>query len=243
MATAASDVPTVEVDKEHSVIPSVLATRDAQGWKLKEHQATRTKTLTVIVISIIVTLAAAWFTNRAFSSFMALETEQLTDEVESMFLGGIVFLCALFYVFRTIQQFRLNNVVGPAEVIIEQLPLRLNQPYRIQYHRKLHESLDITKIEAKLTCTEYVRFRRGTDMVNESTEVWQQELPFHMSPSGYHGDINLNWTITIPADKPSSFEASHNLIEWAIVVNAEIAGHADANVRFLVPVLPEVLHD
>lgn len=131
----------------------------------------------------------------------------------------------------------------PAELILPKYPLRLGETCPIYYRRRprngtLNKS---ARIEAQLTCDEWVQYSQGTDTVTKTHELWKQPLPESSIVSG-ETQADYSEEIKILPQYPPSFYAKHSQIRWLLTIKLRVPGIPQVcESIFYLQVLPEVL--
>jgi hypothetical protein len=151
---------------------------------------------------------------------------------------AIVFLlaaCLASYLF--LWEILTYSGLGPTCIEISDHPLFPGKTYEIFASQS--GRLRLRKLELKLVCREQVTFQQGTDIRTEAKTV--RELPI-LSQSQVNIQPDLPYEISgnfsVPLDAMHSFQSSHNLIAWMIVVHGEVDRWPKFERQFPVVVFP-----
>ena len=99
--------------------------------------------------------------------------------------------------------------------------------------------MTLKSIEVSLICEEEAVFRQGTNARTESREVFRQPLYAGANAIIRPGEpLEAECDLPIPAEAMHSFRASHNQIQWKLVVHGEIVGWQGFQRSFPVVVRP-----
>lgn len=131
----------------------------------------------------------------------------------------------------------------PAELILPKYPLRLGETCPIYYRRRLRNGTlnRSARIEAQLTCDEWVQYSQGTDTVTKTHELWKQPLPESSIVSG-ETQADYSEEIKILPQYPPSFYAKYSQIRWLLTIKLRVPGIPQVcESTFHLQVLPEVL--
>lgn len=131
----------------------------------------------------------------------------------------------------------------PAELILPKYPLRLGETCPSYYRRRLRSGTlnESARIEAQLTCDEWVQYSQGTDTVTKTHEVWKQSLPESSIVSG-ETQTDYSEKIKILPQYPPSFYAKYSQIRWLLTIKLRVPGIPQVcESTFHLQVLPEVL--
>lgn len=155
-------------------------------------------------------------------------------------LGALLFLAIFplvggFFAFRLLRRWLSRRRLPVVEIEAE--PARLGAPLRV--HLVQRGPARIVRLDARVVCTEHVVFMDGTIERRESHEVYSAPLADEVGLSLRAGD---QWTklgvVELPAE-PCSFAATHNRVEWAVLVKAEIDGWPDYDETFVFRAVPQ----
>ena len=130
--------------------------------------------------------------------------------------------------------------IGPTLVEISHHPLLPGNSYRFFFSQSGH--LTLKAIEVWLICEEEAVFRQGTNARTESREVFRQSLYSGAGAVVRPGEpLEAECDLPIPAGAMHSFRASHNQIQWKLIVRGEIAGWHEFQRSFPVVVRPAAI--
>ena len=100
-------------------------------------------------------------------------------------------------------------------------------------------NLTLQSIEVSLICEEEAVFRQGTNARTESREVFRQSLYAGAGAIIRPGEpLEAECDLPIPAEAMHSFRASHNQVQWKLIVRGEIVGWHGFQRSFPVVVRP-----
>ena len=129
--------------------------------------------------------------------------------------------------------------IGPTRLEISDHPLHPGEKYRVFLSQS--GRLDMNTLRVSLTCEESATYRQGTDTRTETREVFRSELFFH---TGFviHGGLPFETDIEfdVPKGAMHSFAAKNNEINWALMVEGDVAGWPNYRRAFTVIVRPIV---
>jgi hypothetical protein len=185
-------------------------------------------------------LAACVAWNGAVSVFVVMAARSLfagaPDLLMTLFI--VPFLAvgvALVVVF--LRLLRRTAGIGPTLVEISDHPLLPGHGYRLFLSQS--GNLTLKSIEVSLTCEEEAVFRQGTNARTESREVFRQSLYAGADAIIRPGEpLETECDLPIPAEAMHSFRASHNQVQWKLMVRGEILGWHDFQRSFPVVVRP-----
>jgi len=219
-----------------SVLPQVLAQKRPEGYVLND--STRRNIVNAFLIIFTIGWNAIWCSIGIIFFFVFRQQ----NSIVALFINGILLLFAIvgiILVIITIRSLMVTSAFKPAELTFPSWPLRLGERTNVTF-RQQARNVQISKIEAKLRCTEEVSYHVGTDTRTVSEVIWEQALPSSDLPSGLN-QAEAQWRIEIPRDMPPSFTSFHNHIEWSIYVKLHSPRFPDAESYFLLVVLPEMV--
>jgi hypothetical protein len=85
--------------------------------------------------------------------------------------------------------------------------------------------LTLKSIAVSLVCEEEAVFRQGTNARTESREVFRKSLYAGASAIIQPGEpLEAECDLPIPSEAMHSFRASHNQVQWKLIVHGEIIG-------------------
>jgi hypothetical protein len=168
----------------------------------------------------------------AARSFLGGTPDWLMTAFFVPFLGVGVALVVVFA--RLLRQ---TAGIGPTLVEISDHPLLPGHGYRLFLSQS--GNLTLKSIEVSLACEEEAVFRQGTNVRTESREVFRQSLYAGAGAVIRPGEpLAAECDLPVPADAMHSFRASHNQVQWKLVVRGEIAGWRGFQRSFPVVVRP-----
>ncbi len=127
--------------------------------------------------------------------------------------------------------------IGPTLVEISDHPLLPGKGYRLFLSQS--GNLTLESIEVSLACEEEAVFRQGTNARTESREVFRRSLYACPGAIVRPGEpLEAECDLPIPAEAMHSFRASHNQVQWKLIVRGEIAGWHGFERSFPVVVRP-----
>jgi hypothetical protein len=127
--------------------------------------------------------------------------------------------------------------IGPTLVEISDHPLLPGNAYRLFFSQS--GNLTLKSLAVSLICEEEAVFRQGTNARTESREVFRQSLYAGASAVIRPGEpLEAECALPIPAEAMHSFRASHNQVQWKLIVGGEIVGWQGFERSFPVVVRP-----
>jgi hypothetical protein len=127
--------------------------------------------------------------------------------------------------------------VGPTIVEVSDYPLTLGGEYELALTQtgRLHiESLDV-----RLVCEEMATFHQGTNSRATVRRVYEQLLISRQNFEIHHGlPFEARARLPVPAAAMHSFQATHNRVEWKIVVRGAVQRWPDFERGFPLVVCP-----
>jgi len=146
-------------------------------------------------------------------------------------LGG---LFLIYYFFR---QLLLTAAIGPTLLEISDHPLLPGKEYQIYLSQS--GRLTVNSLSVSLVCREEATYRQGTNTRTETRQVYRQELfrreKFEIPPGL---PFETNCALKAPEGAMHSFKSSHNVIDWTLVVEGDIANWPDFKRAFSVVIYP-----
>ena len=157
-----------------------------------------------------------------------------------MLLFPIPFLLvSLWLVWQFIRRGLIARKMAPPTLTVRRWPLYLGATSELIYRRTLRGANEVESLSATLRCTEWVRYRVGTDTHTATHTVWKEELPpATVVPSVEQ--VEGRWRIAIPRELPASFVAPANELRWVVDVTLRAGGVPDDTTSFTLLVRPEV---
>jgi hypothetical protein len=136
-----------------------------------------------------------------------------------------------------VRQIVVTAGIGPTLVEISEHPLQPGGRYQLFFSQS--GRLTVNVLRALLTCEEVVTYRQGTNARTETREVFNQEL-FRREKFEIEGGLpfEMEFDLSLPPGAMHSFKADHNQIDWALVVQGEVAGWPDFKRSFPLVVRP-----
>ena len=122
-----------------------------------------------------------------------------------------------------LRQLLVATSIGPTLVEISDHPLHCGGQYRLFLSQS--GRLKVNTMRISLTCEETATYRQGTNTRIEAQEVYRQELFDRQNfeiQSGLPFETELDFSA--PQRAMHSFKAAHNEINWALVVEGDVAG-------------------
>jgi hypothetical protein len=142
---------------------------------------------------------------------------------------------ALVVVFA--QLLRQTAGIGPTLVEISDHPLVPGNRYRLFLSQSGNRTL--ASVDISLVCEEEAVFRQGTNARTESRQVYRQPLQNGVGATVRPGEpLEMECDLPVPAEAMHSFRASHNQIQWKLLVRGEIVGWHGFERSFPVVVRP-----
>ncbi len=176
--------------------------------------------------------AVSVFVVMAVRSFLAGTPDWLMTLFIVPFLAVGVALVVVFA--RLLRQ---TAGIGPTLVEISDHPLLPGNRYRLFLSQS--GNLTLKSIEVSLICEEEAVFRQGTNARTESREVFRQSLYSGGGAIIRPGEpLEAECDLPIPAEAMHSFRASHNQVQWKLIVRGEIVGWHGFQRSFPVVVRP-----
>ncbi len=162
--------------------------------------------------------AVSVFLVMALRSFLAGTPDWLMTLFIIPFLVVGVALVAVF-----VRLLRHAAGIGPTLVEISDHPLLPGNAYR--FFLSQSGNLTLKSIEVSLVCEEEAVFRQGTNARTESREAFRRALYSGGRAIIRPGEpLEAECDLPIPAEAMHSFRASHNQIQWRLIVHGEIVG-------------------
>ena len=129
--------------------------------------------------------------------------------------------------------------LGPTCIEISEHPLFPGKKYGIFLSQAGRMRLKL--LELHLVCQEAVTFQEGTDIRTESKTVQQIRI-LHKTGIRINPDLPFETSaeFALPDNAMHSFQSSHNMISWMILVHGEVEGWPSFERKFPVIVYPLV---
>jgi hypothetical protein len=175
-------------------------------------------------VSVFVVMAAA--------SLLRGQPDWLMTLFTLPFLGVGVALVVVF-----IKQLRHNAGVGPTLVEISDHPLVPGHNYRVFLSQT--GNLKLKSVDISLTCEEEAVFSQGTNARTETREVFRTKV-FSIADAVIRPSeaLEAECDLPVPPEAMHSFRASHNQVQWKLIVRSEAAGWQSFQRSFPVVVRP-----
>ncbi|MGO9114279.1 MAG: DUF3592 domain-containing protein [Thermoguttaceae bacterium] len=162
--------------------------------------------------------AVSVFVVMAVRSFLAGTPDWLMTLFVVPFLAVGVALVVVF-----VRLLRQTAGIGPTLVEISDHPLLPGHGYRLFLSQS--GNLTLKSIEMSLACEEEAVFRQGTNARTESREVFRQSLYAGAGTIIRPGEpLEAECDLPIPTEAMHSFRASHNQVQWKLIVRGDIVG-------------------
>jgi hypothetical protein len=148
-------------------------------------------------------------------------------------VGAVVVFCRLLLI---------NTGIGPTLMEISDHPLKPGGQYRIFVSQS--GRLQVNSLRVALSCEESATYRQGTNTRTESREVFCREI---FCREGFEVEKGLPFETEVDFEVPEgvmhSFKATHNEINWELIVEGNIPRWPDFKRRFSVIVRSNVEED
>jgi hypothetical protein len=127
--------------------------------------------------------------------------------------------------------------IGPTLLEISDHPLLPGKEYRLFLSQS--GNLKLESITVLLACEEEAVFRQGTNARTESREVFCQSLYRRGGAVVRPGEpLEAECELAVPQQAMHSFRATHNQVQWKLIVRGEAAGWQGFQRSFPVVVRP-----
>jgi len=182
-----------------------------------------------LLVGIAVVLFVTAWTNQHLSSF---DWATLV-----MCIVFVVAACLSIYAF--LWELMIYGGLGPTCLEISEHPLFPGKKYGIFLNQTGRMQLKL--LELHLVCNEEVTYQQGTDIRTESKTVQRirilRKTGIRVNPDHPYETAG---EFALPPDAMHSFESSHNMISWMILVHGEVEGWPNFERKFPVIVYPNV---
>jgi hypothetical protein len=228
-AAAARNVPAPElfdlpaaVDPKYPYIPDCSEITSSPGTRLA-YRLPLTHSPGWTLFGLLVA-CVAW--NGAVSVFVVMAVRSFLagfpDWLMTLFIVPFLVVgIALVVVFARL--LRQTAGIGPTLVEISDHPLLPGNGYRLFLSQS--GNLTLKSIAVSLVCEEEAVFRQGTNARTESREVFRKSLYAGASAIIQPGEpLEAECDLPIPSEAMHSFRASHNQVQWKLIVHGEIIG-------------------
>jgi len=229
------DLP-ASVDPKYPYVPDCSEITSSPGTRLA-YRLPLTQSPGWTLFGLLVA-CVAW--NGAVSVFVVMAVHSILAGISDwlMTLFIVPFLAvgiALVVVFARL--LRHTAGIGPTLVEISDHPLLPGHGYRLFLSQS--GNLKLTTIAVSLICEEEAVFRQGTNARIESREVFRQSLYSGASAIIRPDEpLEAECDLRIPAEAMHSFRASHNQVQWKLIVHGEVIGWHGFQRSFPVVVRP-----
>lgn len=217
-----------------SVLPAIQPEQRPEGLVLKETGG-GCQTLFLVVFTVMWNVIA-W--PIAIGVFVASRSGAGPSPV-LLIVPAIFCLVGLVLLAILVRQGVIASQFKPGELTVSAWPLRLGDDLNVVFRRGVRGNIEVRQVQAKLVCTEVVRYRVGTDTHTAREVVWEEQLPTPALTPGANG-VECYWRIHLPDDGPPSFETNNNTVVWSVDVRLHNQLFPDAQSSFSLLVLPEV---
>jgi len=245
-AAAVRSVPTPEIfdpaigtDPEFPYIPSGSDITSSPGTRLA-YRLPLTHSPGWTLFGLLIA-CLAW--NGAVSVFVVMAIHSYfagaPDWLMTLFIAPFLAVgIALVIVFARL--LRRAAGIGPTLVEISDHPLLPGKSYRLFLSQS--GSLTLKSIEVSLICEEEAVFRQGTNVRTENREVFRQSLHATAGAIIRPGEpLEAECDLPIPSTAMHSFRASHNQVQWKLIVQGDSVGWQGFQRSFPVLVRPEII--
>ena len=198
-----------------SVLPRISVERKPEGTLLRAAQPTRAdvRELILYFIAFLMFAGAALATR---GNLTALAMRGLN--AAGVFMG---FLAVLARHLRRRRLFR-------GTLLFSRWPLRLGDTVAVRFRAMLKKSAPVTEVAAKLQCVEQAVVGNGREVRKPVGVLFELDLPCAKSERHI---VDEEWTVTIPAELPPSFDVAMSKVDWRITA---MLGEVPAEFRLLV---------
>jgi hypothetical protein len=242
-AAAARKVPAAELfdlptpaDPKFPYIPDCSEITSSPGTRLAYRlplvQSPGWRLFGLLAASIVWNAAVSVFVIMAVRSVLLGKPDWLMMLFILPFLGVGAALVAVF-----VRQLRRTARIGPTLVEVSDHPLLAGRNYRVFLSQT--GNLTLKTVEIWLICEEEAVFRQGTNARTETREVVRQALyaaaDAVIRPSEA---LEAECELPVPAAAMHSFRASHNQVQWKLVVHGEVGGSQPFQRTFPVVIRP-----
>jgi len=146
----------------------------------------------------------------------------------------VVGIGAVVYVGRLVL---IAGGVGPTIVEVSAHPLALGGDYELAMSQT--GRLRVESLEVRLVCEEVATFHQGTNTRTTVRRVYEQLLISQQNFEIHHGlPFEARARLQAPSSAMHSFSASHNRVEWKIVVHGVVKRWPDFERGFPLVVWP-----
>jgi hypothetical protein len=147
-------------------------------------------------------------------------------------------LCGIGLVVYFVRQVLVATAIGPTLVEISAQPLSPAKKYEVFLSQS--GRLKLKSLEILLVCEEETTYRHGTNTRTESRRVFQQSLCRRETFEVHRAaPFQIQCDLEIPAGAMHSFKASHNEVQWRLIVRGECDKRRSYERAFPLIVLPD----
>jgi len=198
-----------------SVLPRVFVERTREGTLLRAALPTGADLRGVIVygIAFLAVFAVAFLPKGGISGQIARFTQAAA--FFSVFFGALTTYLRRRRLFR-------------ATLLLPHWPLHLGDTVQARFRAMLKKSARVTEVAAKLQCVENVVIGGGRDVRKPTAVIYELDLPCAKSERQV---IDEEWTLTIPAGLPTSYDVALSKVEWRVTA---LLGEVPADFLLLV---------
>jgi hypothetical protein len=140
-------------------------------------------------------------------------------------------------IYMFVRQLLITTGVGPTLVEISDHPLRPGGSYEILVSQT--GRLKIDEIKVKLVCEETATYRQGTNTRTTHRRVYDREIVSQRDCEIQSGlPLEIRATMAVPSPAMHSFQASHNRVEWKVIVEGQLPRWPDFSRDFAVILQP-----
>jgi hypothetical protein len=136
-----------------------------------------------------------------------------------------------------VKHLRHNAGIGPTLVEISDHPLVPGHNYRVFLSQT--GNLKLKSVDISLTCEEEAVFSQGTNARTETREVFRTKV-YSITDAVIRPSeaLEAECDLPVPAEAMHSFRASHNQVQWKLIVRSEADGWQSFQRSFPVVVRP-----
>jgi hypothetical protein len=208
-----------ETTPVYPAIPSEENLTDSPGVRLSYRlPVIESPSIQLVLVAV---LSLLW--NSIVAVLLVLVANQIPPGTWSGWSLGVVLLfaaaggAALYYLVRLLV---VTTATGPTSVEISDLPLYPGRRYRV-YVAQMGQH-PVSNMQLSLVCDERVSYRQGTDTRTESRRVIQQEVFSRTDVQARAGlPFEYECEMLVPSHVMHSFQASHNSIEWKLLIRGQ----------------------
>jgi hypothetical protein len=228
--------PAAKADPQFPFIPDCSDITSSPGTRL----AYRLPLIQSPAWTLLGLLAASILWNGTVSVFVVMAAASMLrgqpDWLMTLFtLPFLAIGVALVVVF--VKQLRHNAGIGPTLVEISDHPLVPGYNYRVFLSQT--GNLKLKSVDISLACEEEAVFSQGTNARTETREVFRKKVysiaDAVIKPSEA---LEAECDLPVPPEAMHSFRASHNQVQWKLIVRSEADGWQSFQRSFPVVVRP-----